>query len=267
MRYLSILLSIAALVPGTVIAGQLPEPGEIVDKAIAAVGGDGLAKLEVLRLAVSEDKTQNDGQASSNNYTAYVDMAGLKSMRLELAGGVVLGRTGDDAWATNQGVFDERPQTPYMAGGTLNQTLFPILLPYSLKMDGVWVKEVGEIEWEGRPAWTLLIPFVKGFFVSPVLTTTWRIVVAKDDYSILGVDFLPPVDLRDVQFMGIRYRILKYDDIEGARIPSQVLAIGINFEGYESGATRITRIQPTAYGPWEAGLFVSPVRLEALEGE
>ena len=267
MRYLLILLSIAALVPGTVIAGQLPEPGEIVDKAIAAVGGDGLAKLEVLRLVVSEEKTQHDGKASSNDYTAYVDMSDLKSMRLEMAGGIVLGRTGDDAWATEMGVYDERPQTPYMANGTLNQTLFPILLPYSLRMEGVWVKEVGEIEWEGRPAWTLLIPFAKGFFTSPVLTTNWRIAVDKETFEILSVGFLPPPDLRDVQFMGVRYRILKYDDIEGARIPSQVLAIGINLEGIESGANRITKIKPTAYGPWEAGLFVNPLRLEALEGE
>jgi len=267
MRYLSILLTIAALASPAVTAGELPEPVEIVNKAIAAVGGEGLAKLEVLRLEVSEEKTQHDGTASSNDYTAYVDMSDLKSMRLEMAGGIVLGRTGDDAWATEMGVYDERPQTPYMAKGTLNQTLFPILLPYSLKMEGVWVKEIGEIEWDGRPAWTLLLPFVKGFFVSPVLTTTWRVVVAKDDYSILGVDFLPPVELRDVQFMGIRYRILKYDDIEGARIPSQVLAIGINLEGYESGANRITRIEPTAYGRWEAALFVNPLRLEALEAE
>lgn len=267
MRFLIIMMSLAAVTPSFATAAEMPDPGELVDKAIAAVGGEGLDRLQVLRLAVSEEKTQNDGTASDNDYVAYVDMSDLKSMRQELAGGIVLGRTGDDAWATERGVFDERPQTPYMARGTLNQALFPILLPYSLKMDGVWVKEVGEIEWEGRPAWTLLIPFAKGFFVSPVLTTTWRVVVDKEDFSILGVDFLPPLELRNVQFMGVRYRILKYEDVEDVRIPSQVLAVGINLEGYESGATRITRIAPTAYGPWEAGLFVNPRRLEALEGE
>ncbi len=267
MRFLKILICIAAATSSFATAADMPDPGEIVDKVIAAVGGEGLADLQVLRLAVSEDKTQNDGRASSNDYVAYADISDLKSLRLELAGGIVLGRTGDDAWATEKGVFDERPQTPYMARGTLNQTFFPVLLPYSLKMDGVWVKEVGEIEWEGRPAWTLFIPFAKGFFVSPVLTTTWRVVVDKEDFSILGADFLPPMDLRDVQFMGIRYRILKYDDVAGARIPSQVLAVGINLEGFESGATRVTKIEPTAYGPWEAGLFVNPLRLEALESE
>ena len=102
---------------------------------------------------------------------------------------------------------------------------------------------------------------------APVLTTTWRVAIDKEDFSILGFDFLPPVELRNVQLMGVRYRILKYDDIEGARIPSQVLAVGINMEGIESGANRITRIEHTVYGPWEAGLFANPRRLEALEGD
>ena len=35
------------------------------------------------------------------------------------------------------------------------------------------------------------IPFAKGFFVSPVMETTWILVVAKDDYSILSLEFAP----------------------------------------------------------------------------
>jgi hypothetical protein len=194
-------------------------------------------------------------------------MTALGSMRLELDGGIVLGRHGGVAWATAGGVFDERPQTPYMANGTINQSIFPLLLPYTLKMDGVWISEVGEITWEDREAWTLIIPITKGFFVSPVLTTTWRVIVAKDDYSILAADFLPPFELRNVEPLGMRYRTLKYDDVAGAKIPSQVLAVGINLEGYESGANRITRITPRDYGPWEAGLFISPMMLEAIESE
>ena len=266
-RILLLLVCCIVLAAPAVATAEMPEPGEIVDKAIAALGGDGLAKLEVLRMEIAEEKTHNDGQGSTNDFVAFVDMSDLRSMRLELAGGIVLGRTGDDAWATEKGVYDERPQTPYMSKGTINQSMFQLLLPYSLKMDGVWVKEVGETDWQGRPAWTLVIPFAKGFFVSPVLTTTWRVAIDKEDFSILGFDFLPPVELRNVQLMGVRYRILKYDDIEGVRIPSQVLAVGINMEGIESGANRITKIEHTVYGPWEAGLFANPRRLEALEGD
>ena len=41
--------------------------------------------------------------------------------------------------------------------------------------------------------WVLAIPFRKGFFVSPVLTTTWFMVVAQDYYSILAFEFVPSV--------------------------------------------------------------------------
>ena len=135
---------------GTAVSADTPEADEIIDKMIAAVGGDGLDKLEVIRLEVAEEKTHNDGNFSKNSYVAYVDMSAIDTMRLEMDGGVVLGRNGGQSWATNKGVVDDRPQTPYMAKGTLNQTLFPLLLPYSLRMEGVWVKEVGEITWR-RP--------------------------------------------------------------------------------------------------------------------
>ena len=268
-RPVTVMLLTMMLVTGGGAAGaaETPDAKTIVDRMIEAVGGEALADAEVIRLEITEEKIRNDGTSSDNAYVAYVDFSALDSVRMELDGDIVLGRNGAESWATTKGVFDDRPQTPKMANGTINQSLFVLLLPYSLQMDGVWVNEVTEVNWEGRDAWALLLPFVKGFFVSPVLTTTWRVVVDKDDYSILGVDFLPPVDLQNVQPMGIRYRYLKYDEVEGVKIPSRVLAVGINLEGQESGATRVTRVVPSVYGPWEAGLFVSPARLEALEGE
>ena len=266
-RRTTLLLLMVMVAVGTAGAADLPEPDEIVDRMIAAVGGDSFSHLEVIKLEVSEEKIHNDGVTSNNEFTAYVDSSALNNLRMELAGDVVIGRNGADSWATTKGVFDDRPQTPLMARGTLNQSLFTLLLPYSLRMDGVWVKEVAETTWDGKDAWALLIPFAKGFFVSPVLTTTWRVVVDKSSSMILAIDFIPPVDLQDVQPMGIRYRILKYDDIRGAKIPSRILAVGINVEGHESGATRVTKVATTVYGPWEAGLFVSPARLEALEAD
>lgn len=260
-------MSVVMVAVGTVGAADIPEADQIVERTIAAVGGDSFAELAVIKLEVSEEQIHNDGATSNNEFTAYVDASALDNLRMELSGDVVIGRNGGDSWATTNGVFDERPQTPLMARGTLNQSLFTLLLPYSLRMDGVWVKDVAETTWEGKDAWALLIPFAKGFFVSPVLTTTWRVVVDKSNYAILGIDFIPPVDLREVQPMGIRYRVLKYDDIKGAKIPSRILAVGINVDGQESGATRVTKVATTVYGPWEAGLFVSPARLEALEAE
>lgn len=242
-----------------------PQPDELVERVLAAAGGEAFAAIGVLELTVEEEQTRNDGTTSRNRYTAWVDTANLQNARLQLPGEVIVARGGGEGWSTTKGVLDDRPQTPGMAARTLNQSLFPLLLPYSLRMEGVWLKEVAETTWEGRPAWALLIPFAKGFFVSPVLTTTWRVVVARDDASILAVDFLPSAEYRDVQPMGMRYRILKHDDVNGARVPSQIVAVGMNFEGRESGATRLTRITPTVHGPWDPRLFINPQRLEALE--
>ena len=256
-----------ALCAAIVSAAEVPQPAELVDRMIKALGGEAFENLGVLELQVIEEEIRNDGSTSENLYSAFIDTANLMNLRMELPGEIVVARGGGEGWATTGGTFDDRPQTPGMASRTLNQSLFPLLLPYSLRMEGVWLKEVAETTWDGREAWALLIPFAKGFFVNPVLNTTWRIVVDKEDASILAIDFLPPAEYRDVQPMGVRYRYLKYDELNGARMPTRILAVGINFEGQESGATRVTRISPSVYGPWNPRLFISPVRLEALEGE
>ena len=129
------------------------------------------------------------------------------------------------------------------------------------------MKEVQSATWEGREAWLLSIPFAKGFFVAPVLNTTWSIYVAKDDYSILAVSFLPPVEYQKVQQSGVKYKILKYDKIKGVSVPSQIVALGINLMGVESGTFRITKIQPTVVGPSDAGFFESPESPSAGDSE
>ncbi len=46
-------------------------------------------------------------------------------------------------------------------------------------------------EVDGREVWVISIPFSKGFFMKPVMETTWILVVAKDDYSIQSLEFAP----------------------------------------------------------------------------
>ena len=162
--------------------------------------------------------------------------------------------------------MDDRPQTTLVAGKTLNQSLFPLLLPYSLRMEGVRVAGVRELTLDGRKVWALALPFVKGFFFSPVLTTTWVLLVDQDDYSIVSIEFLPPVQYRDVSPTGIRYRILKHQEVGGAIHAEQILLIGISPNGLESGAHRVAKIKSSVV-PWDTTLFLSPAELEALEEE
>jgi len=264
-RILSLLLSLT-LAATAAAADEMPDPKEILEKMIAAAGGEAFSQLGVLRLEVHEEQTRNDGTQTAKNYVLMVDTANLANLRVEYPNGTVVGASATGGWGVENGVQDDRPQAPTMARKTLYQTAFPLLMPYSLKMQGVWVEEVRESTLDGRDVWVLAIPFSKGFFLSPVLTTTWFMVVAQDDYSILAFEFVPPVEFRKVSPVGIRYRILKLQELEGAKIAEQVLSVGISPQGQESGLVRVTKSKASVR-LWEPSLFLSPAQLEALEEE
>jgi hypothetical protein len=255
----SIFIIVGALVgPAVAGAGEILEPAEIVERLLAAAGGDEFSEIGILKLEVSDEETRNDGSNTSREFTLYVDTANLKNIRMELNGGSTVGCSPEGCWALVDGELDDRRQTPYMAETTLNQAIFPLLLPFTMRMEGAWASDVKEITWDGRTAWSLALPFAKGFFRSPVMTTTWSLVVAEDDYSLLAASFVPPVEYLKVEMMGIRYRVLKTESIEDADIPTQILSVGINVNGYESGHVRVTKIKPSVHGPSDPTLFLSP---------
>jgi len=254
-----------ALVAPAVSAVEPPEPEVLLQRMIDAVGGDAFSKLGILKIEVSEEEIKRDGDTDVDGFVAYVDTADLGNLRMELPGDVVVARIGADGWSTTAGTLDERPQTPSMAYRALNQSLFKLLMPYSLQMEGVWIKEVLEVPWEDGTAWALLLPFTKGFFVSPVLETTWRVVVDKETSLILAYDFMPPYQYRDVENTGVRYGILAYQEIEGAKIPSRVIAVGLTLDEQEIGTYRVTKSELSIHDTWAPALFINPKRLEAIE--
>ena len=69
----------------------------------------------------------------------------------------------------------------------------------------------------------------------------------------------------DVSPVGVRYRVIEYQEIAGAMIPEQILSVGINYRGEESGNSRVTRIKASVHGKWDPVLFLSPTQIEALE--
>ena len=258
-----LLLSLVAL-PAT--SQETPDAKEIVQRAIDAAGGEAFASLGVLELEVTVEENRNDGTQTGKSYTLLVDTSNLNNLRMELPGDVVVAATKGGGWSTAAGALDDRPQTPMMARMSLNQTAFPLLLPYSLQMEGVWLKELREAETDdGREAWVIGIPFTKGFFIAPVMASTWVLVVAKDDYSIISLEFAPAPAFSDVSPVGVRYRVLKRKDLKGATVVEQILSVGIDSQYQESGATRVTKIKPSVRGPWDPTLFLSPKELEALE--
>ena len=245
-------------------AADTPEPNEIVDRMIAAAGGEAFASIGILELVVTEEEIRRDGSRGGKSYSLLVDTTNVMNLRMEIPGDVVVAGTKGGGWSTVKGVLDDRRQTVQMARRTLNQTAFTLLLPFSLRMEGVWAKEVREAVIDGREVWVMALPFAKGFFVNPILTTDWIMVVARDDYSLISIEFAPSKEFHEVAPAGIRYRYIKEKDVGGAKIAEQVLAVSIDQQFQDSGATRVTKIA-SKVRPWDATLFLSPARLEALE--
>jgi hypothetical protein len=262
-RTLSLVLSLT-LGATAALADEMPDPNTIVAKMIAAAGGEAFADLGILELEVTEHEIHNDGTQSGKSYKLFVDTSNLDNMRMELPGEVVVAVNGGGGWSTTANVLDDRPQVSKMARLTINQSVFPLLLPYSLQMEGVWLKEIYETQLNGRDVWVIAIPFSKGFFANPVLETTWILAVAKDDFSIQSLEFAPAPAYADVSPVGVKYKILKQKEIDGATVVEQMLAIGINSQYQEYGANRVTKIASKVQ-PWDPTLFLSPAQLEALE--
>jgi len=242
-------------------------PAVVVEEMIEAAGGrDAFARLGVVEFAVEQEETLSDGERISSRMIAHVVSSDLDTARIALSDTVVVASHDGKGWATNDGEPDTRPQTPRMAVGTIHQKLFPLLLPFSLAMEGVHVNEVVAATFEDQPVWQLTVVFDRMFFVSPSMNTDWLLTVRRSDNMLLSAEFLPPVEFRKVSTEGVRYRYLQHATLEGVRLPAQVLLDGIDFDRVENGHVRVTKIKSSVYGPFDAELFVDPRRLELLEG-
>jgi hypothetical protein len=266
MRVPCLLILCLITVPAAVLAGP-PDVEAIRDGMLEAAGGlEAFQQLGVLELAISEEETASDGTVRTKQLTAYVDARTLTNMRLELPGDVVVARNGSTSWATMGGQVDDRPQTPRMAVGTLNQRLFPLLLPFTLAMEDVELSEPRETTFEGEPVWRVAVTFPDGFFVAPSMSTTWHAHIRRSDFTLISAEFLPPPEVRQVRGEGVRYRFLKHITIGASvKLPVQVLLDGIDLNGAPTGHVRVTRERITVRGPFEPALFVHPIRLQAIE--
>lgn len=262
----AVIVLAALLVPTAVPAGP-PEAAALLDGMLTAAGGlQSFRDLGVIEIVLTEEETAADGTQRNQRSTAYVDAATLSSMRLELPGNIVVARNGTKGWATRDDVPDDRPQSPRMALATLNQRLFPLLLPFTAMMDGVRLGAVSETSFEGQPAWRVAVSFPEGFFIAPSMATTWYLYIRKDNGALLAAEFFPPPGVRDVRSEGIRYRVLKQAPIgSGALLPVQVLLDGIDLNGSPTGHVRVTKMQTTVRGPSDPKLFLHPVELQVLE--
>ncbi len=268
MKFVAAMLTLALFVgPAAVQAGP-PDPEAILAGALDAAGGlEAFRQLGVIEMALSQEETLSSGKQRNSQATAYVDSRSLSDLRLELPGNIVVARNHDLGWATRDGELDDRPQTGRMAKGTLNQRLFPILLPFSLTMDGVTLSNPVETNFEGEAVWRMAVSFPEAFFVAPSMTTTWYVHIRRSDHQVVGIEFLPPPEVRQVRSEGVRYRILKRATLgSSVQLPVQMLLDGIDLNGAPTGHVRVTKMRLTLRGLYEPALFLHPVQLEEIEG-
>jgi len=194
-----IVLSALALLVPTIVSAAAPDAAALLDGMLKASGGlQAFRELGMIEIALSEEETTANGTQHKKQSTAYVDAATLNSMRLELSGEIVVATNRGRGWATRAGVPDDRPQGSRMAVGTLNQRLFPLLLPFTATMDGVRLGTVTETSFEGQPAWRVAVSFPENFFITPSMATTWYLYLRKDNGALLAAEFFPPPGIRDV---------------------------------------------------------------------
>jgi hypothetical protein len=268
MRLQCTLLSLILIVPTVSIASDaVPDAQTLIEKMIEAAGGGAFHRLGVIEIRALEEETSG-GKRTKFRYAGFLDTTNqiMGNLRVEIDNGVVLGCNRNLCWATRNGVVDERPQAPRLAGGSIRQRLFPLLLPFSLKMDGVVPESTVRVGYfEGEEVYQLALNFKAMFFAAPIMSATWHLVVRRDDFELISAEFLPPEEYRGVQKEGVRYRYLQRTELEGIKLPTRVLLDGIDLTRTPNGHVRVVTLEPTVRGPAEPALFVDPQELEEIE--
>ncbi len=258
--------ALAAAIPGTGTAEPRGRSTDAVHRAVRAAGGSkALAGLGILKAEIHNEEITAKGERHVEKMTAWINGADLEQLRLLYTPQVLLVDNGRRAWAVVQGKLDTRRQTPLRARTTLHDRLFPLLLPFSLENEGIRVTSVTGATWEGDSCWKLTVEFPPGYFTTPILNTPWEILVRKSDGRIVMAQLFAPEEYVKVGAEGMRYRFLGWKKVGGVLLPSDLLIVGIDGNGAESGHVRTVKIRWESLGLPEEPLFMHPEDLEAME--
>jgi hypothetical protein len=243
-------------------------PMLVVDRMIEKQdAGNKFENFGVVKLQVKQVETKLDGSVTREEYTTFRDSS-FENGRVEFAPGLVVVKNGSDGWATNNGVLDTRRQTPRNSASFNNDKSFAIMLPFSLRADGVHLgTEVEEAEFAGQEALVFRVRFDRNFFSSPFVNDRWEIYAAKDTYQYLGARFGPVPEYIEVHSEGVQFTPTAFQDVDGVKLPKQVLMDGINTSGAENGHVAIIDIEAKALYEPGVELFLHPDRLKQFEDD
>ena len=239
---------------------------KVVDQAVRAAGGaEALAGLGILQAEIHNEEVTAKGEQHISDFTAWVNGGNVEQLRLQLNPQVLLVDNGKKSWAVVKGELDTRRQTPLMARMTLHDRLFPLLLPFSLEVEGIRATSVSRTTWEGDAVWKLTVEFPPNYFTTPILNTPWEIMVRRSDGRVVMAQLFAPEEYAKIGAEGMRYRFLGWATVGPVRLPSDLLIVGIDTNGAESGHVRTVKIRWKALGLPDEPLFMHPEDLEALD--
>jgi len=257
-KFLSILVISMVTVALFGAETKLKDPNEVIDSAIQAAGGmQKFNALGTLKLEITETWTPPDGKEKSRKTTAYVDTS-LQNSRLELPKEIVIVRNGKKGWATFAGKPDTRPNTPRVAPGTCRQTLLPILLPFSLKMDGVKFTPPLPGTFQGLKSHRTIMKTEEFFFQAPEIPRAWEIFLPEDTSKAVTARYRPAEEFLQAFPEGKQYQVIDRVSVGGVLLPSKIEVLGVDTSGTTTRIFEKISVKYTVLKAPDPALFLSP---------
>jgi len=248
-------------------AAATPSPEALLKGMLEASGGiDAFHQLGLIKLQYTNEETAKSGKANTTTFTAFASTIDLESLRVEMPGGIVVVKNGENGWATMRGKLDTRPQTPTMARTTTHFHLLPLLMPFSLTLKGAELSNVEAASFEGEPVWKMTLRFPHRFFNNPVMDVDWTVYASKKDGSFVAAEYVPPGDYSNIAVEGMRFRYTKVDTVNGVRLPTQALLEGLDIHGVPNAHVSIVNVK-IASVPWDSALFIDPETLSSMDDD
>lgn len=250
------------LVGTAVDAQNLPMPGEVVRRACEAAGGlRAFTNLGFLRVEMASTEVTQEGKTSETRKVLVFTPQSIAPVRLEIpAVGVVAGDDGSGGWALIKNQPDPRPTTKIMVKRMVTADAFPLTLPFSLNWPGVTVSGVTAAILDNTPTWRLSVTLARSFFHTPQIATQWTVDIDQQNFRVLRAES-PYTDLgKGVVADGMRFTWAEFHFLQGVRLPTQQLVVGLDRDGKEKAHHRRDTITWQRLSPEQsAGLFENPV--------
>jgi hypothetical protein len=256
------MLALVATVAYTQSTKEPPTVAQAIEKACQAAGGwDNFKQLGILELTVKHEEVTQGGDTPSSEERFFFTAPGPLPGRFEMIEAkVVAADDGSGGWAVTGGQVDARPGTQYMIKRILNRSLFPILLPFSLKWGDAEVTSIQERQVNGQPVWRLILHFGPNFFDTPQISTTWAVDLDKTTFAVVKAESQYTDLGKGIEADGMRFTWRQPVKVGRVLLPGEQKIVGLDQKGQEKTHTRLDRITYRQLASSEARvLFPNPV--------